>query len=310
MHAVRPQLRRDDLGGPGGGSRATIGALWAFILLGAIPHAARSDWTLGAGGGVKHDDNVGNAQSRSDIVGDSAIDARLSTFQLYPLNEGYSVSVGGDLGGEAYRRLTGLNEVSLDGMVALKKKWGLGAFAPWVRAGLSLGRSSYEDSYRNSWDYRATLASGRRIDERWNLWVDYAFERRAASPQMEEVPGLSGDAFSQSSQNAGAHVEFSLNENTFLAIGVLGRHGDVVSTGAGSARIYNASRALAEDPAFGPEAYAYRLTGTTYGFQLGISYAATAHSVIGCGFKHFDTHADGGNYYVKSVAEITWNYRR
>jgi hypothetical protein len=309
MHAVRRQLRRDALAGPGGGSRATIGALGALILLGAIPNAARSDWTLGAGAGVRHDDNVGNAQSRSDIVGDSSIDARLSTFQLYPLDEGYSVSVGGDLSGEAYRRLTGLNEVSWDGMVALKKKWGLGALAPWVRAGLSAGRSSYEDSYRNSWDYRATLASGRRIDERWNLWIDYAFERRAASPQMEQEPGLSGDAFSQSSQNAGAHVEYSFNENTFLAVGVLGRHGDVVSTGAGSASIYDASRALAEDPAFGPEAYAYRLTGTTYGFQLGISYAATAHSVIGCGFKHFDTHADGGNNYVKSVAEITWNYR-
>ena len=96
MHAVRRQLRRDGIGGPGGGSRATIGALGAFILLGAIPNAARADWTLGAQAGVKHDDNVGNAQSRSDIVGDSAIDARLSTFQLYPLDEGYSVSVGGD----------------------------------------------------------------------------------------------------------------------------------------------------------------------------------------------------------------------
>jgi hypothetical protein len=281
-----------------------------LILLGAMPYAARSDWTLGAGAGVRHDDNVGNAQSPSDIVGDSAIDARLSASQLYPLDEGYTVSVGGDLSGEAYRRLTGLNEVSLGSMIALKKKWGLGAFAPWARAGLSLGRSSYRDSYRDSWDYRATLASGRRIDERWNLWVDYAFERRAASAQMEEVPGLSGDAFSQNSHSAAAHVEFSLNENTFLEFGVLGRHGDVVSTGAGSAKIYDASRALAEDPAFGPEAYAYRLTGTTYGFQLGISYAASAHSVIGCAFKRFDTHAEGGNNYAKSVAEITWNYRR
>jgi hypothetical protein len=290
-------------------SAATLGAFAALIVLGAVPYAARGEWTLGAEAGLRHDNNVGNAQSSSDIVGDSTIDARLSIFQLFPLGDGYSVTVGGDLGGEAFRRLTGLNNASVDGTFALKKKWGLGAFAPWARAGVSAARWSYDDSYRNSWDYRATLASGRRIDERWNLWAEYAYERRTASPQMEEVPGLSADAYSQDSHNVAATVEYSLNESTFLALGLLGRHGDVVSTTRGSAQIYAASRALAEDPAFGPEAYAYKLTGTTYGFRLGISYSPTPHSLLGCGFERLETHADGGNRYTKSIPEITWVYR-
>jgi long-subunit fatty acid transport protein len=126
---------------------------------------------------------------------------------------------------------------------------------------------------------------------------------------MEEVPGLSADAYSQDSHNVAATVEYSLNESTFLALGLLGRHGDVVSTTRGSAQIYAASRALAEDPAFGPEAYAYKLTGTTYGFRLGISYSPTPHSLLGCGFEHLETHADGGNRYTKSIPEITWVYR-
>jgi hypothetical protein len=290
------------------GCAAGVSAFAAFILLGATPYAAHSDWTLGAEAGVRHDDNVGNAQNRSDIVADSTVDARLSMFQLYPLDDSYSVTVGADLGGEAYRRLTGLNNASLDGLIALKRKWGLGAFAPWARAGLSVGRSSYDDSYRNAWDYRAALATGRRIDERWNLWAEYAYERRAATPRMEEEPGVSGDAFSQDSHNAAIHLEYSLSERIFLAMGVLGRHGDVVSTTSASLKIYDASRALAEDPAFGPEAYAYKLTGTTYGLQLGINYSLTAHSVLGCGFERFDTRADGGNNYAKSIAQITWNY--
>jgi hypothetical protein len=290
-------------------SAATLGAFAALIVLGAVPYAAHGDWTLGAEAGLRHDNNVGNAQSSSDIVGDSTIDARLSIFQLFPLGDGYSVTVGGDLGGEAFRRLTGLNNASVDGTFALKKKWGLGAFAPWARAGVSAARWSYDDSYRNAWDYRATLASGRRIDERWNLWAEYAYERRTASPQMEEVPGLSADAYSQDSHNVAATVEYSLNESTFLALGLLGRHGDVVSTTRGSAQIYAASRALAEDPAFGPEAYAYKLTGTTYGFRLGISYSPTPHSLLGCGFERLETHADGGNRYTKSIPEITWVYR-
>jgi hypothetical protein len=290
-------------------SAGTLGAFAASIVLGAMPYAARGDWTLGAEADLRHDDNVGNAQSSSDIVGDSTLDARLSIFQLFPLGEGYSVTVGGDLGGEAFRRLTGLNNASVDGTFALKKKWGLGAFTPWARAGVSAGRWSYDDSYRNAWDYRATLASGRRIDERWNLWAEYAFEHRAASPRPQEVPGVSGDAYSQDSHHVAVNMEYSLSENSFLALGLLGRHGDVVSTTRAGAQIYNASRALAEDPAFGPEAYAYKLTGTTYGFRLGFNYSPTSHSLLGCGFERLETHADGGNRYTKSIPEISWDYR-
>jgi hypothetical protein len=280
-----------------------------LIVLAAMPYSARSDWTLGADASVRHDNNVGNAQLRSDIVPDSIIGARLSIFQLFPLGDSYSVTLGGDLGGESFHRLTGLNNVSADGVFALKKKWGLGAFAPWARAGVTAARFSYDDSYRNAWDYHATVASGRRLDARWNLWAEYAFERRAARTQEQEVPGFSGDAYSENSHNLGINLEYSLSERAFLALGLIGRHGDVVSTASPGPKVFYAAQALAEDPAFGPDFYAYKLTGTTYGFRVGLSYAATPHSLLGCEFVRFDTHADGGNNYTKSVPEITWDYR-
>jgi hypothetical protein len=281
----------------------------ALLSLAGLPYAALGDWTLGADARLYHDDNVGNAQSRPDIVEDSVIGARLSIFQLFPLDDTYSVTVGGDLGGERFHRITGLSNASLGGAVSIRKKWGLGAFVPWARAGVSVARLDYDGSYRNAWDYRASLASGRRLDERWNVWADYVFERRAASAQTEEVPGLSGDAYSQDSHSVGLHLEYSLNERTFLALGLLGRHGDVVSTTSGSEQIFVSSRALAEDPAFGPEAYAYRLTGTTLGFRVGVDWSPTAHSALGIGFERLDTRAGGGNDYTKSVPELTWDYR-
>ncbi|MGC1523004.1 MAG: hypothetical protein WA803_15800 [Steroidobacteraceae bacterium] len=299
-------MQRDVLGRA---SAATRGGFAAFIVLGAIPLAARGDWTMGADAAVRHDDNVGNAQFSSDIVADTFYVARLSIFRLFPLDNGYSMSVGGDLDGESYQKLSGLDNVSLDAAIALKKKWGLGAFAPWARAAVSVARSSYDDSYRNAWDYRATLASGRRFDERWNFWADYTYENRAASPQEEEVPGISGDAFSQVSHSLGINLEYSLMQSTYLSVGLLARHGDVVSTSAPNGTVYSASSALAEDPAFGPNAYAYKLTGTTYGFRLGLSFSPTAHSLLGCGFDRFETHAYEGNEYAKSIVEITWNYR-
>ena len=173
-------------------------------------------------------------------MADSVVDARLSAYRLFPLGDGLGLTLGGDLAGEAYHRITGLNNASLDAAFALKKKWGLGAYAPWIRVGGTVARSSYRDDYRNAWDYRATLASGRRIDERWNVWAEYTYEDRAANAGPEEVPGLSGDAYSQISHNLAAYVEYSLSDRVFLTLGLSGLYGDVVSTSAPNAMIYYA----------------------------------------------------------------------
>ena len=290
------------------GLPVTFRAFAACMMLGAAPYAAHGDWIVGAEAGLRHDNNVGNAQYPSDIKADSAIRARLSMFQLFPVAESYSVTLGGALGGEAFHKLTGLDNASVELTAALKKKWALGPFAPWVRAGISLGRSNYDDGYRNAWVYRAALASGRRIDERWNFWADYAYERRAARAQEEEVPGLSGDAYSQESHNVALNLDYALHESVSLGLSLLGRRGDVVSTTAPNATIFYGSRALAADPTFGDEEYAYRLLGTTYGFRAAIHWSPTSHSLLGIGFTRLETHAEGGNNYGKSIPEITWNY--
>jgi hypothetical protein len=312
MRTVRRHVHRDipadHARERGHGFAATPGAFATLIVLGSAPFSAHGDWTAGAEAALRRDDNVGNARQRADIIADSVASARLSIFQLFPLGGNYSVTVGGDLSGEAFRRLSGLNNASLEGVLQLKRKWGLGAFAPWARAAVSAGRSNYDDSYRNAWDYRTTLAAGRRIDERWNLWIEYAFDDRAATPQARVEPELSGDAYSQTSHSIAANVEYSLNESAFLAVGLSGRRGDVVSTASESDAVYDVSRALAEDPAFGPDAYAYKLAGTTFGFRLGINFSPTAHSLLGLGFERFNTRVGGGNNYAKSVVQITWNY--
>ena len=278
------------------------------ILAAGVPYAARADLNVGAEARVMHDNNVGNAQNYSDIVSDTIVDATLSVFDLFAIGEGYTLTVGADLNGEHYNRLTGLNNASAGASVALRKKWGLGAFVPWTRVEFSVAHSDYDDDYRNATIYRGTLAAGRRIDERWNLWAEYSFERSNAASQPEEVPGISGDAFSQSSNNLSLNVEYSVYPNTYLNLAAIFRHGDIVSTGEGSYQIFDSSRALAEDPAFGPEDYAYRLTGTTLGFKAGVNYSPTAHSLIGFDFRRFDTRADGGNDYTKSIFEITADY--
>jgi hypothetical protein len=289
--------------------RATLASLTVFGAVCAAPIAARADWTLAAAASVSHDDNVGSAQPDTDKVADTSATARFTVVQLMPIGEDYSLAAGGDLGAQIYDHLSGLRNGSLDLVLSLKKKWGLGAFAPWARAGISVGRTVYQDGYRDATIYNASVDIGKRIDERWNLWGSYALERRAAAPAGVKYPGISNDAFSQDGGTVTANVEYTVNERVFVSAGALWRHGDVVSTTMAGGNLYASAKAIADDPTFGPYWYAYRLDGTTYGIRLGADYSLTAHSLIGCGFQRSETHAQGGNNYASSMPEITWNYR-
>jgi hypothetical protein len=289
--------------------RALRASLPAFTIFCALSHTARSDWTLATSAAVRHDDNVGNAQDHASQVADSNAAASVSLLQLMPAGAGFSVAAGADVSGQIYDHLSGLNNASVDGALSLKKKWGLGAFAPWVRAGISIGRAAFDDGYRDATLYRASLEAGKRIDERWNLWAEYAFERRRAEPVQAEIYGVSGDVFSQQGRSFHAGFQYSWSERITLSLATLLRHGDVVSTTQASAYLFANSKAVAPDPTFGPEAYAYRLDGTTFGARLAAEYSLTAHSLIGCGFQRLETHAQGSNNYTDSVPELTWNYR-
>jgi hypothetical protein len=277
----------------------------------AACHTARSEWTLATSAALNHDDNVGNAKNHASVVADSSAAAGASFLQLISIADGFSLSAGGDLSGQLYERLSGLNNASVDGLLFLKKKWALGAFAPWTRLGVSIGRTDYADRYRDATLYRASLEAGKRLDERWNFWAKYEFERRRAAPVEYNtyLYGVSSDVFSQQGRSFKAGAEYQLSERISLALGSLLRHGDVVATSRAGSSIYAYPKALAPDPTFGAGAYAYRLAGTTFGARLGVDYSLTAHSLIGCGFQRLETHAQGGNNYTDSLSDLTWIYR-
>ncbi len=284
-------------------------SLWALLVFCAATHTARSDWILAASGVLNHDNNVGNAQNTASKFADSRAQAMASLLQQIPLGGGFSLSAGADLSGQIYDHVPGLNNASLQGLLSLRKKWGLGALAFWSRVGISVGRDDFDDGYRDATLYSASLEVGKRLDERWNLWAKYAFERRRAAPAESEIYGVSSDVFSQRGRSLLAGVEYSFSERMSLTLGSLLRHGDVISTTQPGAGIFTNSKAVAPDPTFGPGAYAYRLEGTTFGARLGMEYSLTTHNLIGIGFQRLDTHARGGNNYANSMPELTWNYQ-
>jgi hypothetical protein len=280
----------------------------AFLVFCAMSHTARSDWTLASSTSLSHDDNVGGAQNQLSKVADSSASAKIALLELIPVGRGFSLAAGGEVFGQVYDRLSGLNNAALEGDLSLKKKWGVGPFVPWVRAAVALGRNDFADTYRDASFYRASLELGQRLDARWNLWAQYAWDRRRATVDSD-LYGVESDVFSQVGRSFKLGAQYVLSERISFGIGSLLRHGDVVSTTQSGAYIFASSKAVAPDPTFGPGAYAYKLDGTTFGAKLTAEYTLSTHNLLGCGFQRLVTHARGSNDYADSIEELTWNYR-
>jgi len=281
----------------------------ALIGLSTLPVPAFAEWSISAVAQARYDDNVGNAQDYDDKVSDEIFGASLSAYQSLVLtDEDYTLSAGGDLSGEWFDHFDGLSNASLTAAVSLKRKWGYGAFAPWSRGTLSLGRAEFDDSYRDYTAYRAAFATGKRVGERFNLWAEYSYEHRSAKAGENVEPGISSNAFTQNAHRIAASLEYTASAKLYLSFGAFARRGDVVSTVQSDEAISYRARAIEEDPALGDEAYAYRVLGNTYGVRVGVGYALTQHSLIGCAYLRARSYASGADY-LKSTAEINWSYR-
>lgn len=281
--------------------------LCALPLL-CISHAVLAEWLGNTEVVIRHDSNVNNAQSGKDIAGDSALGADISATGFFPLEAGGSLSLSGALQGEAFDTHTGLNNASLGATLALRKKWGLGSYAPWGGASLSSAHLNFTNNTRNGWRNQVAIRGGKRILERWDVRAEYMVERRTADALPPIRPGISGDVFSQDSRALTLNAEYIWSDSLFLAFGFLLRHGDVVATTRKSQKIFSASNAIAADPVFGPNFYAYRITGTSYGLNAGMNIAVTSRNLLHASLARQVTHGEGGNNYAKNVAILSWSY--
>jgi hypothetical protein len=103
---------------------------------------------------------------------------------------------------------------------------------------------------------------------------------------------------------------FALAEPVLLfgAAGV--RRGDVVSSTRRNLQIFRESSAIANDPAFGPDFVAYRLTGArTESYSLGVSWALGRRASIDASVGADRTHARGALDYDGNVYAVTLVYR-
>jgi hypothetical protein len=290
--------------------RKTINALLCAGVLLGVSSATYAEWIGNTDVSIQHDSNINNGELDSDVKEATSLNVSVSATDFFALEDGKNVSVTLNAKGEGFDHYSGLNNVALGASLSLRKKWALGAFAPWVGASLSTAHLNYANNIRNGWRHQFALRGGKRVTEQFNVLAELMSEQRDANPQIPDQPNLSGDVFSQKSQALSLNAEYVLNDRMFMTLGTMLRRGGIAATATESQKILDASNAAAADPvlSFGPHVYAYRLDGTTRGLNANMTFNLDTHSTVRVSLARFLTHANGDVNYAKNVQMIFWNH--
>jgi len=275
---------------------------------------ASGEWLLDTSIALQYNDNVPNGSLDQDIKSDSALDFTLSPAFHSQLDGFTGITVGADF--EATKQLdySGLDEVSTGINAAIRKKFGLGLYAIWARITGSAGYHGFDDGQRDGWSYALAIDAGKLVTERLSIQAGYRFERRRTD-QSVDIPflvtnfGIGGDAFDTDAHSFGITGLYQINEHVSLVLGYTFRTGQITATTLRNTEIFDASDAIATDPVFGPDRFAYRIDADTSIFSAGLSLALNYHTSVNLNYVYRDTNAYEDIAYSNNLVRVELLYR-
>jgi hypothetical protein len=277
------------------------------LLLAAAPLRAQVAWTGEVG--VRVDDNPGNGGEADEIVKTRGTFAAIGLEKAFRTDGAWTLRVDGGLRAETFTRARGLDNVALTFSAALRRKWGLGPYAPWTELQVRAGREQFQETLRSVWRSEGALRAGQRIAPWLDLGGEARVERRLARAGVPDVPGLSGDAFSSTGLTARLWGELDLGSDCYLTLSGLRRHGDVSLDSTGEVDEYPAAKAAVEDPTFGPDFYAYRAPGTTRGGRAALLWACTDRTALELAWERLRTEILAGGTYTRTLGSLSLKVR-
>jgi hypothetical protein len=286
----------------------------AFVLLlvfveaaGLLLHPARADSYGTANARLFYDSNVSNADETDDIRSDSGLDFGVTSATLYDLESLGLLRISGSFDGASYARYVGLDHLGLAGDLALKRKIGLGASAPWLQLESSLAHDSYSDDVRDGWTWRALAGAGKLFWNSVRLEANVGIEKRTQDHVTAIYPGVSGAVFQQFNRVGELRAEASISEQMSIFSQYMVRAGGANLTVQGRpAQFGGDALATTADPALGPRAFAEKIRGLTHSLALGVSYSCDSKSVLSLMVRRQITSEQGGDEYDKT--EISLSY--
>jgi hypothetical protein len=123
------------------------------------------------------------------------------------------------------------------------------------------------------------------------------------------VPGISGKVFDLRGRSAYVRAGYAATDVLQLGAHIEVRRGDVVSSTRRNLEIFEASSAIARDPTFGDDFFAYRLRGTTETITANASWALDARSSLNLAYAAERTRAYDDLDYRSYRVDFSYAYR-
>ena len=289
--------------------RRTAASLWLSAVLLCMTGSARAEWFYDVRAGGLYDDNLTRAQQAADVRGDGAATLAASAGWFHAASGADGVSLSLEANSEAYGRFHGLNLISIGAGAGYRHKFGLGYAAPWASVALLAAHDDYRGDIRDSNRLEARFEAGRRLTEDFDASFGVISDRRFASNDSPVVPGISGKVFDLRGQSLFARAAYDITERLQLGGRVSVRRGDVESTTRQNLAIFLASDAIAADPTFGSDFYAYRLRGTTKTAHVSLSWALSDRSSLNFSYAVARTNAYDDLDYRSRIGTILLAFR-
>jgi hypothetical protein len=280
------------------------------LIFAGISASARAEWLFDVDAGALFDSNVNNGYEQAITRADSALTLDGAASAQLALSGADSLTFGVDARSEAYDRFHGLNVLGIGGSLAYRHKFGLGYEAPWLRLSAAAADDTYRSDLRDGGRIAFLAELGQRFSATFDAAFGFAYEHRYAKNDQPVVPGISGAVFDLRGQRAYARAGYAIDERLLLGVELNVRRGDVVASTPPDLAIFRASAAIAADPTFGANYFAYRLRGTTDVATLSASWALDDRSSVNLAFADQRTDAAGGIVYrgYRASAVLAWRY--
>lgn len=274
-------------------------------------------WAAGASGawldevGVEfdYDDNLTRAQLARDIKGDSALVVSAAGGNHFQLSGQDSIDLTASLATAGYARYQGLDNLSAGLAVAYRRKLGLGPYVPQLSVSGSATRLEYRNDLRDGWLYAAEIEASQRLSERWAVHANYRSEQRNADrTPARAVSFIPADVFDLRSRSLGVGSDFSLTPEYLLSASFTVHDGDIVSTTQRNLPIFLASSAIAADPVFGDDTFAYKMHAITRVFGLGVSREVGRQGSFSVGYEYRESQGPDGIDYRSNLLRASYFY--
>jgi hypothetical protein len=290
------------------GGRAPA-CVWLSMMLLCAAGPARADWFYDARAGGLYDDNLTRAQQAADVRGDGAATLAAAAGWFHAPSDADGMTLSLEANSEAYARFHGLNLISIGGSAGYRHKFGLGRDVPWASITVSAARDDFRGDIRDGDRLEARIEVGKRLSENFDASLGVATDRRFARNDRPVVPGISGKAFESRGQSVFARAASDITERLQVGARVSVRRGDVESTTRQNFAIFEASDAIAADPTFGSDFYAYRLRGTTKTGNASLSWALSDRSSLNFSYGVARTASYDDLSYVSRIGTILLAFR-